>query len=558
MSSIYKKRNLILGFLIVICAVILFVFLAYERNNTFAFSKGSGFYDSDFYLKIYQPAGSTVYYTLDGSVPTDKSAKYTEPILITDASVNPNRYSNIKDVSLFFCDTDDFKDCYAQWGKLPAVPDENVDKCTVVRAICVEEDGTVFDEIVSSYFVGYDFRKEYDGMKVISLISDPEGLFSYETGINVLGATFDENDFDSGIDWLQLAANYKNRGREWERETYFQLFDENKDFVFSQKCGMRVHGRASRNNNAKSYNLYARKEYDGNSNFKYDFWNTGYYPDAFVLYSCGQDTASMIRDRMVCELTEELSMARCHYTPCIIFLDGEYWGFRYICEKIDEDYFDHYYGIDQKDIVELKFRNDNPMELGTIENDSEKITNYAACMMGKHNPSASMEFFNENFDRDSILDYFALMIYIARGNDWPNTNFAYFSSVSNGSGYADGKWRAVLFDVYLDSLSSPGFDTIDWTVERSPLFEFLWDDESFRKDLYDRIQYIDSVCFEDGRVDEYLDNYIDEYSPIIEKHLDRFFGDNMTMDDFYMDVQKIRDFLHKRHEFFEENKNMFE
>lgn len=62
--------------------------------------------------------------------------------------------------------------------------------------------------------------------------------------------------------WSQWLANYKKRGKEWERKC--QFFDSFGQPVLEQECGIRIHGVSNRAYNPKSLNLYARKEYDGN------------------------------------------------------------------------------------------------------------------------------------------------------------------------------------------------------------------------------------------------------------------------------------------------------
>ena len=171
----------------------------YDRRTTFSFSHKSGFYDNDFYLNIY----AEVFYTLDGSVPSENSAKYTDPIHIIDASDNPNVYSAISVDNLSTNEV--VYGCENQFVCKPAVPEEKVDNCTIVRAVCKYSDGTFSDEIISIFFVGFGKKTCYDNMMIASLISDPDGLFGYENGINVRGAAFDTDDFDS-TEWALLIA----------------------------------------------------------------------------------------------------------------------------------------------------------------------------------------------------------------------------------------------------------------------------------------------------------------------------------------------------------------
>ena len=62
------------------------------------FSKKPGFYDAGFDLTLSAPAGTTIYYTLDGSDPTTDSQKYTGPIAISDVSSSQNVLSARTDI----------------------------------------------------------------------------------------------------------------------------------------------------------------------------------------------------------------------------------------------------------------------------------------------------------------------------------------------------------------------------------------------------------------------------------------------------------------------------
>ena len=61
------------------------------------FSLSSGFYPTDsITLEINVPEGVTVYYTTDGSIPDETSNVYSEALILTDVSCEPNRYVNIR------------------------------------------------------------------------------------------------------------------------------------------------------------------------------------------------------------------------------------------------------------------------------------------------------------------------------------------------------------------------------------------------------------------------------------------------------------------------------
>ncbi len=55
--------------------------LGFDEDGKFAFAEANTFYTKDVRLTITAPAGSTVYYTLDGSIPDETGTVYAEPLV---------------------------------------------------------------------------------------------------------------------------------------------------------------------------------------------------------------------------------------------------------------------------------------------------------------------------------------------------------------------------------------------------------------------------------------------------------------------------------------------
>lgn len=465
------------------------------------FSQSSGFYDAPFYLKIKAPSRE-IYYTLDGSEPTRESLRYTGPIHIGDATENENTISTRTDVS---CDP-------------VTVPDHKIDKCTVVRARYYDA-VSASPVITASYFVGFGGREGYGTLRVVSLVTDPAGLFDPQDGIYVMGNSYGESEEAWDITWT---GNYYNRGKDWERAAVAEFFDPDGQLFYSAPCGVRVRGNYSRRDAQKSFNLFARKEYGGTSTFRYDFWDTGYYPDVMSLNAGGNDHVGMIRNRLVSELTEDLDFATMHYSRCHLFLNGEYWGVYELSEKYNARYISHYYDVTRKNVESVRARE---LADGTSLEDFEKMLrfvedsdltqpeNYARCWT--------------LLDKQSLLEYYATMLYCARYSDWPVKNTQLWRCiVPEESGFGDGKWRYMLYD-----MDSPGLlpgdisrDTIAVSLEESAFFRSLYQNEDFRRELGETILRIGTEVLSAQRVSDTIDRYQSEMAEPMRLQLARYYN----------------------------------
>ncbi len=562
------KKNKI--FIIVISAMLIMLFCMASReanigyilagmiygnsgnNSDIIFSKNSGFYNEEFELRIYAPTDE-IYYTLDGSEPDKNSYKYQQPLVITDASENPNVYSMRTDVTTRFSDEIDEEYIDLSREPLYVVPDSNIDKCNILKVVYYDQYGNKSDVEERVYFVGFANKEGYENVNIISITTSPENLFDYEDGIYVTGQSFDDY-CSNGIpenkksSWEHWKANYHQRGRAWEKESSIQIFDKDRELVLSQIAGIRVQGGASRGFYPKSLNIYAREEY-GNNRLNYDFWGTGYIPKRVTLTSGGNDYYSKIRDRLASELTDDCNIVTMNYEPYILFLNGEYWGFYYLTEKYDAQFIEYYYGINS-DIVDenIIIIKNGAIEVGTEE---DKYELYDTMVDYIENNDMSIQ---ENYqkacelmDMDSFIDYFAIESYIARIGDWPKSNYALWRSrnISDQS-YEDGKWRWMLFDVNSASMKS-GYCDSDYIYENrkdSKMFDSLCENEEFKRQFSERIIELTNTIFEKGLVNQKITEYVELMDKPMEKHFQRFFGTSNDL--FHSGIEEIRYFFDER------------
>ena len=421
-----------------------------------------------------------------------------------------------------------------------------VDKCTIIKAVYYDQSGVKSDAEERTYFVNYEEKNGYEDINIISITTEPENLFSDEQGIYVLGNTFEEfaanNNLEDYNDY-RWKANYLNRGKDWERKAYIQVFDEEKNHVLSQTVGIRVQGGVSRGFLPKSLNIYARDEY-GTNRMRYDFFETGYYPQRLTLSCGGNDYYGKLLDRLGAELTENLEYCKMNFEPYALFLNGEYWGFYYLTEKYDEHYVEHYYDVESDNVVIIK---NGKLEVGT----EEDFTSYEQMRWFVENADmtdeANYQMACTMLDMQSFIDYFAAETYMARRVDWPSSNYALWRSRETTEKlYEDGKWRWMLFDVNTSAFIEDivDHDTLTYVRQESAMFNNLYNNQNFRGAFKQRILEFADTIFEPSVVDEKITEYENLMSEPMEKNHQRFFGtDNGS---FYYRTNTMREFAKQR------------
>lgn len=551
-------KNKIAIIYVIIAISMLFIAIILPEKKYYGeltFSVASGFFDEEFDLELNAPAGYQIYYTLDGSFPTADSIAYKGPIHIYDASVNDNVYSMRTDISASYLQDEIDQYSYMQYSAGYVVPDFCVDKCTIIRAACYDSDGYLVDEKSASYFIGYGDRREYENMHIVSLITDPDNLFDYNKGIYVLGKEYDnfvQNERDDSMYtpwWSHWGANYTQIGPEWERPVEVQIFDKDRALVIDQECGMRISGSGSRGYLPRNINLFAREEYSAGERFNYDLFGTGIYVHKMTLFAGGDDRVSKITDRIISDLTKDCAFLTMNYEPCMMFLDGEYWGTYYLVDSFNEDTIEATYGVGSKDVVIIKGK---ALEHGTQDDLYEYINLMEYIKNTDFSIAENYLDLQNKIDIESFIDYYACQMYIARNGDWPGSNEAMWKSKRNDSSnpYADRRWRWIIYDVNsCDTMMSSmlGFDSFSYLME-DEIFSSIWRNPDFQQSFLSRFEELADTVFLPDTVNALIDGYEQEMNDAMMLGARRFLGNYLADDYFINGCEDVRTFYNNRRE----------
>lgn len=511
------------------------------------FSKESGFCEAEFFLKIKAGPGEEIYYTLDGSKPTPDSIKYSGKIEIRECSGQENLYASRKDLS----PTRDY------------VPEFLIDKANVVRAISYNPDTKQVSDVVTKvYFVGYEDKEEYCKFPIISLVADSEDLFGYEKGIYGNGKKLEEYKdnggfrdgvlLDSYVDEegkvhnLYEASNAFQEGKEWEREANLIYFNEDHEFEFSQEVGIRIAGASTRGTPQKSFSIYGRDIYDEKVVFPYEFFD-GYPLSSIKLRNGGNHNDRVkIIDAFVESLVEDRDVSIQRSTPCIVFLNGEYWGIYNIRERYNEEYISTHYGVSQDNIWMIDAGEAKIGNSAAKEAYDYFVTMATECDLSYDDVYAMV---SELIDVQSFIDYCCINLYMDNRDLSFGQNMALWRSIENdGSEYGDTKWRWMIFDMdEAIQKYDENTDAAEWMenycLMQEPVLQSFMKNKQFREQFYKTLVEIGETNFNYNVVSELLKEWKAVYEEQLLINHQRFFNEGYNKQELEEDFKKMDDFF---------------
>ena len=383
------------------------------------------------------PPGTIIRYTLDGSEPTNVSEAYTNPLTIT----------NTKTIrAKLFCD-----------GYLSP------------RSTC------------HSYIF---FPRELT-LPVISIMTDDKYLNDSKIGIYV------EGDYQS---------DKKNYEFDWRRPINFEYFEgTGTDSKLNQLCETRIAGGATRENDRKTFAIYANKRF-GTKRLEYEF-----FPDqkpgltdfkSLMLRNAGNDFHYLyMRDAIIQRtMASHVDLDWQAWSPAIIYINGQYTGILNIRERSNEDnIYTNYDGLEDIDM----FENWWELKEGSWDN-------YNKFRKFYNEKGHTLAEYAEWMDWEEFLNLMIMNLYF-NNQDFPGNNIVMWRPQAEG-----GKWRWVAKDtdfglgLYNDWTGNnkygPAFNSIKWINEpnydpernwanqsdHTRLFRRLMDDKDFYREFIDR------------------------------------------------------------------------
>ncbi|WP_423127703.1 CotH kinase family protein [Gaoshiqia sp. Z1-71] len=360
--------------------------LLYDENLNPSFSQEGGILDGTINLILSSKNDQDIiYYTTDGSEPDLNSLYYVTPI--------------------------------------------NISELTTIRARIIRSGYYPGQIITHSYLPSYD-----KSLPVVLVSTNYDNLWDYHTGIYIKGPNASSTSPYKGANFWQ----------DWEKPAHIELYFPSGKTGFSIDGGIKIFGNYSRAYDQKSLAVFARSKYGSKSITCKLFDNKPIEKfESIVLRTGGTDNfaedpnwGTKIRDRFIAKIGLQMNLDAQDGFPCVVYLNGEYWGIYNVREKVNEHFLADNNNISSENI-------------NLLEKDSEIITgsneHYREMMSFINNNNIAVEsnyeYLRTRMDIDNYIRYNVIELF-SYNDDWPGNNIKYWRD-----GRETSTWRWILFDV---------------------------------------------------------------------------------------------------------------
>ena len=349
----------------------------------------------------------------------------------------------------------------------------------------------------------------------------------------------------------------------------FELFEADGTFIDKGEGEFNKHGNDSWAYAQRGFDVIMRDQFGYNGDIDHQIFpnktRTGFQrlilkPGASDNYPF-ESGGAHIRDALIHTLSQRADMRLDERTwrPCVVYLNGQFWGVYELREKVDDhDFTDYYSDQDEYNIQFLKTWGGTWSEYGgaQAQTDWSALRNY--IMNNDMGIAANFTYVDNLLDWKSLADYFMINSYTVN-QDWLNWNTAWWRGL-NPLG-TKKKWRYTLWDMdatfghYInytgipddspaadpcnaENLNNPGgqghTDILEKLIDENPIVE-----------QYYITRYADllNTHFSCDYIIPLLDSMIAEITPEMPAHCAKWGG---SVAGWNANVQDLRDFINSR------------
>ena len=380
-----------------------------------AFSLPGGEYKDSIQVSISVPENTTVYYTTDGSVPTQEgSERYQEGTIL------------------------------------------EINRVTVLRARAFDNAGQLqpSETITQSYLMNL-----YHAFPIVSLVTDPDELWSETDGMLATGGELDKSKgipfkLTTGEDPLYRRDDVGKR----ERPVHVEYYEDGQTII-NQDAEFGLQGQYSLDMPQKSFKVIAKAKH-GSKYFSAKLYDDLEFTEyrSFVLRMSGNDCVwTRFNDAFQSQLIKKFNtitdtpstVIYQEWKPVVVYLNGVYWGHYNLRERADRYFVAQHEGLslDEADNMTVLEASGTPVH-GSNSEYKAMIKRVEASSPGTN--EEDLQYILDNIDVDNYFDYMAFEMFF--GNSDPgNIRF-------NKLNQEGAKWRWIFYDADYGLFRS-GFDS---------------------------------------------------------------------------------------------------
>ncbi len=426
------------------------------------FSLVAGFYTGTQLVTLTTAdGGAQIHYTMNGDLPDSSSSVYSAPLSVASTAV--------------------------------------------IRARAIESGRVPGATRTRTYFFG-----ETPGdVSFVSVVTDDANLFDPVKGIY----------YNTHEPLTPSGGGKRNAYKGKEVPVSFEFFETDGSIAQSVNAGARIGGENNWRNEQRSLTIYMRGKY-GDDSFEYPLFDNSCVGSIgrMVLRNGGDNwSKAMLRDALIPDLIGgRVENDLMDYRPCVVFINGEYWGIHNIREKFDDQYFVSRYHVDPSNYDHCEFGHitSGSTTFGVVEGNADHYLEMEDFVKNNDmSVAANYAFVESRMDIDSLID-FAIIQDFVYNSSWVH-NREFWRERKPGA-----KWRWLMPDLDrgLD-INNVTSNLLDDLVNGYALFSGMMDNPGFRDRLIQRYCAHMASTFNATRMATIVDDLDAEVSGEVARHV---------------------------------------
>jgi CotH protein len=272
---------------------------------------------------------------------------------------------------------------------------------------------------------------------------------------------------------------------------------------------------------------------------------------SLVLRAAGNDQdRAFMRDAVQHALCRDLPFETSAAIPCVVYVNGAYWGIHEIRERLDADELARRHDLKKKKFTVLEDR--ALVDHGDTAEAVELRRFIKAAWTWDHRAPAFVDSMERVVDLDAFFTYMAAQV-ILGNSDWPDQNVKYwrYTGRPDSAGVKDGRWRFVMgdSDMGLGFNGGPEVDLLAHMKTQSGpvagLFLACMRSRALRMRFRDTVTGLLDGPLSGAAIEEAIDRQSDVLEPEMPQHIRRW-RRPLGMDAWSRSVEELRTFARVR------------